>query len=906
MINNNFYLYDLRCEYRKNPIGIDVLKPRLSWKINGNGRGIKQSSYRIQISLDDNFNNVIWDTGMIKSDQSVHLEYSGPELESKVRYYFRVMISDEKGDCSLWSSPSYWEMGLLKSEEWIADWITTNNERNPQEYEPAIYLRNFFSIKKKIKRARIYTSALGLYELNLNGSRVGDYYLTPGWTSYNKRLQYQTYDVSNLLKKGENALGIILGDGWYKGDLMWDQKRNFYGKKTAAILQLHLFYQDGKEEVITTNQNWKSNTGPILMSEIYHGETYDARKEMNGWDKSNFDDSCWSDVSVVEEDKDILLAQENEPVKIMEEITPLEVITTPAGERVIDMGQNMVGWVRFNVIGKAGDKVKLKHAEVLDKDGNFYTDNIRNAKQTITYILKGDGKETFEPRFTFQGFRYVKLENYPDEVSLDDFTGVVVYSDMDRIGSFSCSNPLINKLQENIVWGQKGNFVDIPTDCPQRDERLGWTGDAQVFAQTASFNMNVALFFSKWLRDLKTDQSENGAVPFVIPDPSVDKIMTESQHATSDEMTASAAWGDAAVICPWTIYISYGDKRILEEQYDSMKSWVDYIKNQGDNEYIWNTGFHFGDWLALDAKENSYVGMTSKDFIATAFYAYSTSLFVKIVEVLDREDDKKEYNQLLKKIIENFQQEFVTPNGRLSEPTQTAHALALFFDLVKGKQKQRVVDTLAKYVTKRDGHLTTGFVGTPYLCHVLSDNGYLELAYQLLEREEYPSWLYPVTKGATTMWEHWDGIKEDGSFWPEEMNSFNHYAYGAIGDWLYQVVAGIRIDKKEVGYKKTYIAPKPGGSLTSAEASIESMYGKIKSSWKIVDSEMKLDLKIPANTNALVVLPAALIDTVKENGILLKDNNYTVEGIYSCKDCDNGVELEIGSGEYCFKFLVKK
>ncbi|RCW62459.1 family 78 glycoside hydrolase catalytic domain [Halanaerobium sp. ST460_2HS_T2] len=903
MEKNKLDIYDLKVEYRKNPLGIDNLNPRISWKLKGNERGIKQSAYKIQVALDENFSNIVWDTSFVKSEQSVHVKYDGPELKSKTRYYYRVQIKDQKGSKSDWSNTAYWEMGLVNKNEWEAEWITSDYKNQNEKLQSCPIFRKDFTVNDNIKKARIYISSFGLYELSLNGKRVGDYYFTPGWTTYDQRLQYQTYDVTDLLKEGDNALGVILGDGWYKGDLMWNDKRGFYGDQTAVIMQLHIIYQDGRKELLKTDQSWKSTAGPIIMSDIYQGEIYDAREEISGWNQPAFNAEDWSEVKILDQDKEILLAQENEAVKKIEKIKPEKIFTTPAGETVIDMGQNMVGWIHFKVEGKAGDKVILKHAEVLDQDDNFYTGNLRGAEQKIEYILKGDGQESFEPHFTFQGFRYIKLEVYPGEVDLSDFTGVVLHSDMERTGEFSCSNSMINQLFENIIWGQKGNFLDIPTDCPQRDERLGWTGDAQVFVQTASYNMNTALFFTKWLRDLKCEQIDNGSIPAVIPDPEVN-ISAEERIIPVEIEHTSAAWGDAAVIVPWTIYLTYGDEQILKEQYESMKAYIEYIRNQGENEYLWNTGFHFGDWLALDSKENSYKGATSDDFVATAYYAYSTSLFLKIAEILGYKEDVREYSDLLKKIKENFRKEFVTPNGRLSEPTQTAHVLALYFDLVKEENRKRIIDTLAEYVDQRDGHLTTGFVGTPYLCHALSSNGYPELAYKLLEREEYPSWLYPVTKGATTIWEHWDSIKEDGSFWPDAMNSFNHYAYGAIGDWLYQVVGGINTNEEEPGFKKIIIDPKPGGSLKSARVRHESMYGKIISEWKLIDNRMKMEIEVPPNTTAVVILPDALVDTVRENDILLKNNTHNIEGIYNYKDIDEGVELEVGSGKYCFDFKL--
>ena len=881
---------NLRCEYKNNPVGIGVRNPRISWIIQSDERNVMQAAYHIQVAMDKSFEFPVWDTGRVDSDQSVHVEYKGQPLQSRTRYYYRVRVWDQKGRVSDWSKTAFWETGLLDTGEWVAAWITPEGVDNSAELRACPMMRKVFEVNGKVRCARIYATSLGLYQLRLNGQKVGDFLFTPGWTSYENRLQYQTYDVTEMLNGGKNSIGVILGDGWYRGNLAWKHQRNVYGDKLAALIQLHIVYQDGTEQVVITDKSWKASTGPILMSEIYHGEIYDARLEKTGWDMPGYDDSDWNSVIELDHPKNILVAQEGPPVRAIRYIKPVSLFTTPAGERVLDMGQNMVGWVRFSVEGPKGSKVVLQHAEVLDRDGNFYTENLRTARQTIEYTLKGTGREVFEPNFTFQGLRYEKLVEYPGQPSIEDFVGVVVHSDMELTGSFECSNPLINRLQENIQWSQRGNFLDVPTDCPQRDERLGWTGDAQVFIRTACFNMNVASFFTKWRRDLRAEQRDNGGVPHVIPD-----VLRDGVHSSS-------AWGDAAVICPWTIYLCYGDRRLLEEQYESMKAWVEYIRHQGENEYLWNTGFHFGDWLGLDAREGSYVGATATDYIATAFYAYSTSLVVKAAQVLGRAEDVENYSSLHENIIDAFRKEFVTPNGRLAVPTQTAHVLALMFNLVEEKDRKRVIDTLVEYIKKNECHLTTGFVGTPYLCHVLSQNGYSDVAYKLLMQTDYPSWLYQVVKGATTIWEHWDGIKPDGSFWSPDMNSFNHYAYGSIGDWLYRVVAGINIDPEKPGYKHIYINPVFGGDLTFARAEHQSMYGKIRSGWKIGDDgKIQVSIVVPHNTTATVVLPGARLDLVREGGKGLDQ----AEGILEYDAVDNGVMLRISSGEYLFQYEMK-
>ncbi|MFY9295280.1 MAG: family 78 glycoside hydrolase catalytic domain, partial [Caldicoprobacterales bacterium] len=496
----------------------------------------------------------------------------------------------------------------------------------------------------------------------------------------------------------------------------WLGRRNLYGKRTALLLQMLVRYADGREEIIVSDDSWKASDSPILYSELYHGETYDARQEQEGWNMPGFDDSHWDEAAVIDQDMSIVVPQDGVFITRQETLKPISMFKTPKDELVIDFGQNMVGWVRFKVKGKAGDRVVLKHAEVLDAEGNFYTENLRSAKSRIEYILKGEGVETFEPHFTFQGFRYVMIEEYPGEVDIENFEGVVIHSDMERAGYFSCSNELVNKLHHNILWGLKGNFVDIPTDCPQRDERLGWTGDAQVFMKAACYLMEVGPFFKKWFRDIIAGQLEGGGIPYVIPD-----VLTgpEGNHSAT-------GWGDAAVICPWTLYQTYGDKRILEEQYESMKAWIEYIRGQAQDGVLWNTGFHFGDWVALDAKEGSYFGATPNDLTATAFYAYSTDLVTKTARILGKEKDAEEYSRLHDAIVEAFRNEFFTPNGRLAAPTQTAHILSLMFGLVPEEYKDRTIKGLVKLLEDNDGHLTTGFLGTPYFCHVLSQNGRLK------------------------------------------------------------------------------------------------------------------------------------------------------------------------------------
>ncbi|PWV90996.1 alpha-L-rhamnosidase [Paenibacillus cellulosilyticus] len=879
-------VYDLTCEYRTNPLGLDVLKPRLSWKLRSDRNNTMQQAYRVQVALDSTFQHLQWDTGEVQSEQSLHVEYEGCSLAQQTRYYYRVRIHDSYGIKSEWSETSWWETGLLGQNDWKGQWITPAAHELDPSLESIFLLRRSFSVHKKIVSARAYASALGLYELSLNGNRVGDELLTPGWTSYSHRIQYQTYDVTGHLQEGTNGIGFMLADGWYKGG-MGDNKFR-YGDRRAAWLQLWIAYEDGTEDWIVTDSSWRAETGPIVYSNIYHGEKYDARVEREGWSTGTYDDQAWKSIEIVKGPTDKLIAQENEPVRMTEEIQPSAVIHTPNGDTVLDMGQNMVGRIRMTVTAPAGTRIVLKHAEVLDRDGNIYFGNLKEAKQEIEYFAKGDGVEVYAPKFTFQGFRYVRVEGYPmseDGLPINNFVGEVLHTDMKRTGFFTCSDARVNKLQQNIVWGQRGNFIDVPTDCPQRNERLGWTADAQVFAATALFNYQGGVMFTKYMRDLKAEQQPDGGVPFVIPN-----VM--NGHS-------AAGWGDAAVIIPWTLYQYYGDTRLLEEQYASMKAWVEYIRAQGDNEYAWNTGFQFGDWLALDAKENSYVGATPRDLVATAYYAYSTRLLRNAAAILGKQEDAEAYGRLLVDITAYFQGEFVTPFGRMASPTQTAHVLALIFDLVEGPIRKRIARDLNELIVENDYHLTTGFVGTPYLCFALSNNGYHETAIRLLQQESYPGWLYAITKGATTIWEHWDSIKPDGSFWDDNMNSFNHYAYGSIGDWLYRKVAGLDMDETAPAYKRIRIRPALGmRGLRFASASFESMYGEIHSGWRMSNGQIEIVVRIPVNTRAEVLLPSASSADIRVNGHEL----HGFADVTLLEDTENGVFVSIGSGEYRFTY----
>lgn len=878
----------LLCENKVNPKGVDVTHPFFSWQLTGDRKGIRQSAYEIRVSTSPQSHSgkeSVWNSGKVSSDQSVHVPYAGNPLESGKQYYWQVRIWDEKGKAAEWSPVAEWQMALLRPSDWKASWIEPGSPED-SILRTSPLLRKTFRASKKVRSATAYITSRGLYEAVINGKRVGDAYLTPGWTSYRKRLQYQQYDVTSLLTQGDNAVGVTLGVGWYAGYLAWGDSKNHFGSRIGLLFQLHIQYTNGTEELVTSDNSWKSSTGSILYSEIYHGETIDARKEKQGWTTAGYNDKDWVAVRLsADTTKSTLIATINEPIRKHEEFKPVKIFTTPAGEKVIDFGQNLVGWVKVNIKASAGDSMVLQHAEVLDKKGNFYTENLRLAKQKDVYIFRGNGVESFEPHFTFQGFRFVKISGFKGEIKPEYFTAVALYSDMPQTGSFSCSHPLINQLQHNIQWGQRGNFLDVPTDCPQRDERLGWTGDAQAFSRTAAYNFQVNNFFDKWLKDVAADQRPDGSVPFVVP------------NVLGNDAMGSAGWADAATIIPWNMYLAYADKRLLEQQYPSMKAWVEYMRGKSVDD-LWNTGFHFGDWLFYrpDDDNDGRAALTDKYLIAQCFYAHSTQLLINAATVLGNKADADNYTTLLQRIRTAFMREYVTPSGRLVSGSQTAYVLALQFDMLPENLRDQAARRLSDNIQSYGNHLTTGFLGTPYLCHVLSRFGYTDLAYTLLLQESYPSWLYPVKMGATTIWERWNGEKPDHSFETPGMNSFNHYAYGAIGDWMYRVIVGIDTKEDAPGYKHIIIRPNPGGSLTKAEGNLATYYGNIKSSWRLENGQFLLDVDIPANTTATVYVPVKDGGDVLEGGLSV-DNQKEIRVRHKGKEV---MELEVASGQYHF------
>jgi alpha-L-rhamnosidase len=820
-----------------------------------------QTAYQVKVTEGK---TTVWNSGKVNSDSSVHVFYKGAPLASGKRYTWQVCVWDNTGKQSAWSPPAFWQMGMLAAADWKAQWITPAFADDALRASPLF--RKTFTANKKIQSAFASITAHGLYEAQINGHRVGDACLTPGWTSYNKRLQYQVYDVTNLINTGANAIGVTLGNGWYRGILTWNHAPNSYGKDISLLLQLNITYTDGSTAIVSSDGTWKASTGPIRYSEIYNGETYDARLEKKGWASPGYDDSKWDGVTTETFPMDNLVATVNEPVKKHETFKPIKIFKTPKGEQVIDFGQNVVGWVQVKLNGAAGNKVTLSHAEILDKAGNFYTDNLRAAKQQDAYILNGNGPEVFEPHFTWQGFRYVKVEGLAGDLNPEDFIAVALYSDMKPTGTFSTSNTMLNQLQHNIQWGQKGNFLDVPTDCPQRDERLGWTGDAQVFSRTASYNMNVNNFFAKWMQDVAADQGADGSMPFVIP----------TLKAVGGQ--GATGWADVTTVIPWNMYVAYGDKRILANQYQSMKKWVDYMQSKSNNN-LWNTGPHFGDWLFYSVNDDNdgSSAITNKYLIAQCFWAYSAQLVINAAQVLGKTDDVALYTDMLKRVKTAFLNEYVTPNGSLLSDTQTAYVLALQFDMLPENLRQQAADRLVQNIVRYRNHLTTGFLGTPYLCHVLSRFGHTDVAYRLLLQDTYPSWLYPVKMGATTIWERWNGIHPDGSPETPTMNSYNHYAYGAIGDWMYRVAAGLDTYNDGTGYKHIRVMPHIGGGLTTVSASLQTYYGTAATSWNTEAGKLTLRVTVPPNTRANIFIPADNATAITESGqnlAMLKASMY--------------------------------
>jgi alpha-L-rhamnosidase len=879
-LTGSLQVKNLRVEHLENPLGIDTIRPRLSWMLEAAGHHRAQTAYQVLASTDPNPHETgrgdLWDSGRIESNESLHITYAGPALGSRQRVWWTVRVWDEAGRTSEFAEPAFFEMGLLHPDDWQAQWIGLEQGAIGPHLEPCPLLRSRFTLEAVVRRARLYATARGVYELRLNGQRVGDALFAPGWTDYRERIQYQTYDVTHLLKPGSNILGAILGHGWYSGLIGFSGNKRHYGQRPQLLAQLEIELADGTTQTITSNgewNRWHGTTGPIHSSDFLLGEHHDARNDLPGWDTAAFDAPDWKPVST-HRGTVPLVADRAQPVRILETRHALAMTTPQPGTHIFDLGQNIVGWARLRINGATGTRVQLRFSEVLNPDGTLYIDSLRTATSTDSYTMRGGEGEVWEPQFTFHGFRYVELTGFPGTPTLETITGVVVGSDTPTTGEFACSSDLVNQLWSNIAWSQRGNFLSIPTDCPQRDERLGWLGDAQVFARTAAYNADVAAFFGKWMIDVEDAQSPNGAFPDVAP-------------RLVDEADGAPGWGDAGVIVPWVIYQHYADTAMLERHWHAMVRWMDYIE-QANPTYLRRERLNanFGDWLAQDGPDptNAFGSLTPKDLLATAYWAYSADLMTQIAEVIGRKPEADRFNTLFERIKTVFNQAYVDPDGRIDGDTQTGYALALNLDLLPENLRPSAAKHLVANIERHGGHLTTGFLGVGHLCPALTKTGYLETAYKLLLKETFPSWGYSIANGATTIWERWDGWTAEKGFQDPAMNSFNHYSLGSVGQWLYQTVAGI--DTLEPGFSHLLIAPQPGGGLTWVRAAYQSVRGRIESEWQLDGARFNLRVSVPANVTATVRLPYPI--------------DYDPERMFRFRLEDGLPVFEIGSGHHEF------
>ena len=971
----------LRCEYQEDPAAVDAPRPRLNWQCASAERGQRQSAYQIRVAdspaLMDRSRGLLWDSGKIFSDQSVGVAYAGAALRSGQRCWWGVRVWDRNGRPSGWSRTGHWQMGLLHPSDWHARWIGSAAPRltvlRPSALPgrpvlpPCPYLRRTFSLAGRVRQATLFVTARGLCEMHLNGARVGDAVLSPGWTDYHRRIQYSAYDVTGQVQQGKNALGAVLGDGWYAGYVGFARQRDLYGDKPQLRAQLVVEYADGRRETIGTDGLWRSGFGPVLSSDLLMGEAYDARRE-RPWDQAGFADAAWRPVAVnpacrqprtVDVTRQVQAAVQNNalsltadnalagdpaylaikqlrvfyalggaartrtvgegeplhlpapgdppgpltvrraaygvlsapnpspllvgmhgpPVRVTQHL-PARRITMPApATYVCDLGQNMVGWARLKVQARAGTQIRLRFAEVLNPDGTLYTANLRSARATDTYTCRGGGRpEVWEPRFTFHGFRYVEITGCPGRPGLDMITGCVAGSDTPPAGSLTTSSALVNQLQRNIVWGQRGNFLSVPTDCPQRDERLGWMGDAQIFARTATYNRDVAAFYEKWMDDVCDAQSPAGGFSDVSP-------------RLVDQADGAPAWGDAGVIVPWTVYQAYGDLEIVRRHWQAMTRWMDYITSaNSDGLWMHRRGNDFGDWLAISAD-------TPKDLLATAYYAHDADLMAAMARALGRPAEAARYAALRARIGDAFRRAYVSPEGRVQGETQTGYVLALRVGLLLPGQRAEAARHLAENIHARGDHLSTGFVGVGYLCPALTAAGDTDLAYRLLLQDTFPSWGYSVRQGATTIWERWDGHTQERGFQDPGMNSFNHYSLGSVGQWLFQDVAGIDTDPARPGYRHLWLHPHPGPGLSWVRAAFVSPHGPVVSRWQAAaDGRLTWDIQIPANTTATVWVPARRRAAVSESGHPLGADPQ----VCLLRTEPDACVCELGSGTYHF------
>jgi len=899
----------LRCEYRVDPLGVDVTQPRLSWVLRSNQRGQRQTAYRLLVASSPEKlaadTGDLWDTGRVESDQTLHVVYDGKPLTSRMQCWWKVRVWDADGQPSAWSEPAIWSMGLLDPGDWAARWIADPrdavvNEAGPL---PCSMLRKAFTIDGPIERATVHVSGLGLYELRINGRRVGDHLLAPEFTSYNKRVQYQTVDVTELVTTGENAVGAILADGWhgeYFFGMPMRQAQRPFGGRRGLIVRLDVELADGTTRTVATDGSWRSTRdGPIRAASLYDGETYDARLEIPGWDKPGFEDTLWNDAVVADWLGGARLVwQPNEPIRVVKEIPPVTMAEPKPNVFVFDFGQNMVGRCRFKVRGLPGTTVRLQHGEVLDDDGTVYTANLRGAEQRDCYTKRTGGEEVHQPRFTYHGFRYVEVTGRehkpwvympPYKPRKDDLVGLVMRSASPEVGRFECSDELINRIMRMIVWTQRGNMHSVPTDCPQRDERAGWTGDIQSFSQTAMYHMDMAAFLTKWLADLRDSQQPDGRYPNFAP-------MDLKRWAGG-----TPAWADAGTVVPWRMYQNYGDTRMLEQHYESARRWVDYVHGRNP-DLLWTRelGNNFNDWLNADTLIKDgwprTGGRVPPPVLATAFFAHSAELVAKMAAVVDRPEEAAKYRRLHEGIRAAMNKRFVRPDGRITGDTQAGYALALRFNLLPERLRPKAARYMVDQFQRYNGHISTGIQSSHRLMLELTRNGYNDEAYRLLGLRTCPSWGFMAEHGGTTIWERWDGYVPGRGFQKPMMNSFNHWALGAVGEWVWRHVAGINSDESQPAYKHFTIAPKPGGDLTWARGEYRSIRGTIVSHWRIKDGRFQLDVTIPANTTATVILPVDAAESVTVDGDPVVQSPFVTPG----KHPNGNATFQVASGSYRF------
>ncbi|MFI5698162.1 family 78 glycoside hydrolase catalytic domain [Kribbella sp. NPDC051586] len=882
--------YDLRCEHRVDPLGIGTARPRLSWRLASPIRGDRQDAFRVRVLRDG---IPVWDSGW-RSEQDTHVDHGGAPLSAQTDYVWRLEVRDAAGDES--AAEATFATGIFHDDEWEAHWIEHDYETDGY-FEPPVdraeprtvrqatiapprYYRRSFELTRPVARARVYATAHGLYQLSANGQRVGSDELTPGWTDYRERLIYQTYDVTDLLQEGENVIGAVVGEGWWSGYVGWDTRSHahHYGKKPQLLAQLVVDHPDGSRTVVATDGRWVEHVGPIRFADLLMGESYDARLELGDWSSPGYDATGWAPAGEVGTDVSTLIASTTEPVRVTEDLPALAVTPLSAGRFIVDLGQNIAGRLRLRVRGaRAGDRIRLRHGEMLQSDGELYTANLRTADATDYFVSAGAAEEIFEPIFTVHGFRYVEVDGYPDELTASDVTGRVLHSDTPVAGRFECSDPGVDQLLSNIRWGQRGNFVSVPTDCPQRDERLGWTADAQIFLPTAAYQADVLTFFENWSADLAVAQTDEGAIPDVIP-----HVIT-GRHGTP-------AWADAATIVPWTLYRIYGDERVLRTAWPVMRRWVDYV-HRANPDLIWRnrTSGHYGDWLQVGVR-------TDRDVLATAYFARSVEFTAAAARVLGLEEEAAAYGELRERIASAFVAEFVDAEGKVRGETQTGYLLPLAFGLLPEEAEQAAVKHLVADLEQRGRSLTTGFAGVALLCPILTRYGYAELAYDLLHDDRYPSWGYSIKHGATTIWERWDGWTEQNGFGPVAMNSFNHYSLGSVGEWLYADVAGITQSPDSVAFRHLTIHPHPGGHLTWAKATYDTPSGQVSTHWHLSPDKFTLTATIPPGTTATIHLPTPAPSTTQESGRALTD----IPEIEVLQATSDGLTCQVPSGTYHF------